>query len=55
VPISSKGTIDEVALFNVALDGDAIASIMNKGLEGALAVSPSGKLTTAWGAIKTYR
>jgi hypothetical protein len=50
-----KGTIDEVALFNVALDGDAIASIMNKGLEGALAVSPSGKLTTAWGAIKTYR
>lgn len=50
-----KGTIDEVALFNVALDKDTINSIMNKGLEGALAVSPSGKLTTAWGAIKTYR
>ena len=50
-----KGTIDEVALFNVALDENTIKSIMNKGLEGALAVSPSGKLTTAWGAIKTYR
>ena len=48
-----KGSIDEVAIFSAALGPADIKAIMSKGLFGALAVSPSGKLTTAWGAIKT--
>jgi len=47
-----SGLIDEVAIFNVALTKDDIKTIMTKGLEGATAVSPSGKLTTTWGNIK---
>jgi hypothetical protein len=46
------GLIDEVAIFNVVLTEDDIKDIMNKGLEGMTAVSPSGKLTTTWGDIK---
>jgi len=47
--------IDEVAIFNVALKEEAIQTIMNKGLEGALgrtAVYPTGRLTTSWAVIK---
>jgi hypothetical protein len=47
-----SGIIDEVAIFNVALNQDDITSIMTRGLEGATAVSPSGKLAAAWGVIK---
>jgi hypothetical protein len=47
-----NGLIDEVGIFNVALTEDDIKDIMNKGLEGVTAVSPSGKLTTTWGDIK---
>ena len=46
------GIIDEVAIFNVALSETDIKSVM-KGIEIALAVSPSSKLTTAWGFIKS--
>jgi hypothetical protein len=46
------GIIDEVALFNVVLTEDDIKTIMNKGLEGMTAVSPSGKLATTWADIK---
>ena len=48
-----NGIIDDVAIFNVVLELDVIKDIMKKGLEGFAAVSPSGKLATAWGAIKT--
>jgi len=49
------GVIDEVAVFNVALEEDDIKTIMNDGLAGVLglvAVSPAGKLTTSWGKLK---
>ena len=49
-----NGLIDEVALLDRALSEDEIRTIMDDGLEaGALAVSPQGKATTTWGAIKT--
>jgi hypothetical protein len=48
-----NATIDEVAIFNVPLSEADINTIMTKGIEaGALAVSPSGKLAAAWGAMK---
>jgi hypothetical protein len=51
----TKGVIDEVALFNVALTEDDIRDIMNNGIERAFAlpaVLPLDKLTSAWGGIK---
>jgi len=51
------GTIDEVAIFNVALTKDDIQSIMKHGLEkatGITAVFPAAKLTTTWAAIKNH-
>jgi len=53
---SFNGFIDEVAVFNVALEEGDILTLMNKGMEQALglvAVDPSGKLTATWSAIKT--
>ena len=48
------GIIDEVSIFNVALEEEDIQDIMDKGLESILAVSQSGKLTTTWGRIKNH-
>lgn len=48
-----NGTLDEVAIFNEALSEDDIKAIMEMGLLDILVVSPSGKLATAWGKIKT--
>lgn len=53
--LSYAGAIDEVALFNVALDDDDIKRIMDEGLESAIfgaVVSPLGKLATTWSQIK---
>jgi len=53
-----NGIIDEVAVFNVALADNDIENIMTNGLEAVLggeAVSPSGRLTTAWGQIKKHK
>lgn len=50
-----NGTIDDVAIFNVALTQDDIKSIATNGLSSALAVSPvspAGKLAATWAAIK---
>lgn len=50
-----SGIIDDVAIFNVALEEEDIQTIMNQGLERALgitAVSPAGKLATTWNSIK---
>lgn len=45
--------IDEVAIFNVALEEDDINSLMNKGLEPALtSIEADGKMATKWGNIK---
>ena len=46
------GLLDEVALFNVALEQEDIQAIMNEGLSNMLAVSPSGKLATTWADLK---
>ncbi len=48
-----NGTIDEFAIFNVALIEGDIKSIMTKGLKSISAVSPAGKLAGAWGGIKS--
>lgn len=47
-----KGSIDEVGIFNVALTEADIQSVM-EGFEAIAAVSPAGKLATAWSVIKT--
>jgi len=51
-----SGIIDEVGIFNVALDEDDINDIMTGGLEEAMgitAVDASGKLAATWACIKT--
>ena len=50
--LHTPGTVDEVAIFNVALEEKDIPSIMNDGLSSMLAVSITGKLTTTWAEIK---
>ncbi len=49
------GVVDEVAIFNKAIDEKDIQDIMNKGLGqvlGIAAVSNSGKITATWGKMK---
>ncbi len=48
----TKGIIDDVGLFNVALSEGDMDTIMNNGLEEAAAVDAIGKLTTTWSNIK---
>jgi hypothetical protein len=49
----TKGTIDEVAIFNVALNEDDIKNIMLEGLSGSvLSVSSNNKLANTWGDLK---
>ena len=48
----TKGVIDDVGLFNVALSEDEMKTIMDNGLEEAAAVDAVGKITTTWGKIK---
>ena len=46
--------VDEVAIFNVALEEADIKSLMKNGLEGSvLDVDVEGKMTTTWGNVKT--
>jgi hypothetical protein len=50
-----KGTVDEVAFFNVAVTPDDMKSMMKDGVGrtvGILAVDPAGKIATTWGSIK---
>jgi hypothetical protein len=46
------GTIDEVAIFRVALSPDEIKAIMDEGFAGFLSVGPTGRLAETWGNIK---
>ena len=51
----STGIIDEVAIFNVALEEADIADIAENGLHvelGGLPVNPTGRLAIAWAALK---
>ena len=53
--IPLTGAVDEVAVFNVALEEEDIKDSMEKGMErvlGIAAVSPSDKLAVTWGQIK---
>ncbi len=47
------GIVDDVAIFNVALSGDDIETLMTDGLESAADIEPAGKLTVTWAAIKS--
>ena len=48
-----RGTIDEVAIFNIGMDVGDIEDIMNDGLSRlALSVSASRKLATTWAGLK---
>ena len=48
----TAGIIDDVALFNVALEEEDIKFLMENGVETAAAVDPVNKLATTWGRIK---
>ena len=48
----TKGIIDDVGLFNVALNADDIKTVMNEGLEVSLSVSPLSKLAITWGELR---
>jgi len=49
----TQGIIDDVGLFNVALDEGDIIAIMNDGLRGVItSVEKAGKLASKWGSIK---
>ncbi len=48
----TKGIIDDVGIFNVALTENDMDTIMENGLEEAAAVDVVGKLTTTWANIK---
>jgi len=47
-----KGIIDDVAIFNIVLSDDDIASIAENGLKGGQAVSLKGKIALTWGNVK---
>ena len=52
---SFDGILDELALFNVALELEDIEEIMTEGLQeatGILPVEPGGKLATTWGELR---
>ena len=51
---SLEGTIDDVIVFGVILSPEQIQTLMAAGLEGALAVSPSGKAATTWASLKAH-
>ena len=48
----TEGIIDDVALFNVALEEEDMDELMDNGVETAAAVDPVNKLATTWGRIK---
>ncbi|RKU19754.1 hypothetical protein C6503_07520 [Candidatus Poribacteria bacterium] len=48
-----QGRMDEVRISNIARSEQEIQELMNKGIEGVLAVKPQDKLTTTWGKLKT--
>lgn len=52
-PYHTPGVIDEVVIFNVALEKEDIQTLMNEGLSGLLAVSFADKLATTWSSVKT--
>jgi len=47
------GTIDEISVFNRALKEGEIKNLMEEGIKAFASIASSGKLTTAWGLIKS--
>lgn len=47
------GRMDEVRISNIARTQKEIEQLMNAGIEGVLAVTPSDKLTITWGNLKS--
>ncbi len=51
--VHAVGTIDDLAIFNIALEENDIEAIMLQGLSGVvLSVTPAEKLAGTWGALK---
>ena len=48
-----EGRMDEVRISNIARSEEEIQELMNKGIEGVLAVRPQDKLATTWGKLKS--
>ena len=48
-----QGQMDEVRISNIARSEQEIQELMNKGIEGVLAVKPEDKLTTTWAKLKS--
>ena len=48
-----QGQMDEVRISNIARSEQEIQELMNKGIEGVLAVKSQDKLTTTWGKLKS--
>ena len=48
----TDGIIDDVGLFDVALEEDDIKTLMDAGLEEAASVDAVDKLATTWGDMK---
>ena len=50
-----EGLIDEVMLFNQAIDAKAIGQLMKQGFDRAFAVNAREKLATTWGSLRTVK
>ena len=48
-----QGRMDEVRISNIARSEQEIQELMNKGIEGVLAIKPQDKLATTWGKLKS--
>ena len=48
-----EGRMDEVRISNIARSEQEIQELMNKGIEGVLAVKPQDKLATTWAKLKS--
>ena len=48
-----EGRMDEVRISNIARSEQEIQELMDKGIEGVLAVKPQDKLTTTWSRLKS--
>ena len=48
-----EGMLDEVIVFNIALEEGDIHSLMDKGLMVTLSVQPTNKIAIIWGSVKT--
>ncbi len=48
-----QGSMDEVRISNIARSEQEVRELMNKGIEGVLAIKPQDKLATTWGELKS--